>query len=90
MGCVEGRAAIAKTEIYYFTGTGNSLSVARILATQLDGALIPIAAMDDQDEIVSEADVIGVAFPTYYADVPTIVRRFARKLVARPAPTSSE
>ena len=73
-----------RTEMYYFTGTGNSLSVARMLATHLDGALIPIAALDDQDEILSEADVIGITFPTYYADVPAIVRRFARKLVARP------
>jgi len=75
---------MAKTEIYYFTGTGNSLAIAGMLATQLDGALLPIAAVDDQDEILSEADVIGVAFPTYCADVPAIVRRFARKLVARP------
>jgi len=41
--------------------------------------------MDDQDEILSEADVIGITFPTYYADVPAIVRRFARKLVAHPS-----
>ena len=34
----------------------------------------------DREEIQSKADVIGITFPVYYADLPNIVRRFAGKL----------
>jgi ferredoxin len=70
------------TEVYYFSGTGNSLSVARGLAERLGGELVPIASVVNREEIPSEADVIGITFPVYYANLPNIVRRFARKLSA--------
>jgi len=66
--------------IYYFTGTGNSLAVARGIAERLHGDLIPIASVVDRETIESDADVIGITFPVYYADAPNIVRRLAEKL----------
>jgi len=66
--------------IYYFTGTGNSLAVARLVAERLGGELIPIASVIDRETIESDANVIGITFPVYYADAPNIVRRFAEKL----------
>jgi ferredoxin len=66
--------------IYYFTGTGNSLAVARLVAERLGGELIPIASVTDRETIESNANVIGITFPVYYTDAPNIVRRFAEKL----------
>jgi flavodoxin/ferredoxin len=71
------------TEIYYFSGTGNSLVVARDIAAKTNGKLIPIPTVMDRKSINPDADVIGIVFPTYYepyGGVPLIVRRFARKL----------
>jgi len=71
---------MAKVEVYYFSGTGNSLTVAKSVAERLGGDLVPIASVVDREEIPSKADVIGITFPVYYADLPNIVRRFAKKL----------
>jgi ferredoxin len=71
---------MAKPEVYYFSGTGNSLVLARLVARRLDGDLIPIASVIDRERIESVADVIGITFPVYYADAPNIVRRFAERL----------
>lgn len=71
------------TEIYYFSGTGNSLAVAMDIAKKLRGEMIPIASVMDEERITPDADVIGIVFPTYYepyGGVPLIVRRFIRKL----------
>lgn len=74
------------TEIYYFTGSGNSLVVARDLAEKLNGQLISIPSVMDCDSIQSAADIIGIVFPVYYAalggsGIPFIVERFVRKLI---------
>jgi ferredoxin len=71
---------MAKTEVYYFSGTGNSLVLAKLVAERLGGDLIPIASVIDREKIELTADVIGIVFPVYYADLPNIVRRFAEKL----------
>jgi ferredoxin/flavodoxin len=73
------------TEIYYFTSTGNSLVVARDIAARINGTLISIASVVDQERISTDADVIGMVFPVYYASLggsglPRIVERFASKL----------
>lgn len=70
-------------EIYYFSGTGNSLAVARDIAEKIKGKLVPIPAVMDKESIKTDADVIGIVFPTYYepyGGVPLIVRRFTIKL----------
>jgi hypothetical protein len=39
------------TEIYYFSGTGNSLVVARDIARKTGGRLIPIATVTDYQKV---------------------------------------
>jgi len=70
-------------EIYYFTGTGNSLAVARDIAEKINGKLTPIPAVVDKPSLKSDADHIGIVFPSYMAHlhgVPLIVERFVKKL----------
>jgi len=69
-----------KTSIYYFTGTGNSLYTARLIAQRLDAALIPIANAVQERVIEVESDVVGIVFPVYNHIIPHIVARFAGKL----------
>lgn len=68
-------------EIYYFSGTGNSLAVARDIAEKTGAILIPIASLKDKKSITTDADAIGIIFPVYYGELPIIVKEFAEKLV---------
>ena len=67
--------------IYYFSGTGNSLTLAREIAKRLDADLIPIASALHGKDPIPAADLVGIVFPVYYADSPNIVRRFADRLI---------
>ncbi len=72
-------------EIYYFTGTGNSLAVARDLANKINGKIISIPSMMEKENITIDANMIGFVFPVYYATngfsgIPLIVERFLNKL----------
>ncbi len=70
-------------EIYYFTGTGNSLAVARDIVEKTNGKLISIPAVINKQSIKTEADSIGIVFPAYMAHlygIPLIVERFIKKL----------
>ena len=73
-----------KTEIYYFSGTGNSLYIARKLNGALahPGELLPIAWYKGEAVVCSEADTIGIVYPIYMGEPPDIVKKFARKLSA--------
>lgn len=67
--------------IFYFTGTGNSLVVARDIADKVeDTSIISIASV--KDEILNDLqyDRIGFVFPVYFWSVPSIVKRFVKKL----------
>lgn len=71
-----------KTEIFYFTGTGNSLVVARQLAGRLEAPLVSIASARDVSAIATDAELIGIVFPNYYGDIPLLVGRFTERLRA--------
>ncbi|HWQ89560.1 MAG TPA: EFR1 family ferrodoxin [Desulfitobacteriaceae bacterium] len=76
-------------EIYYFSGTGNSLVVARDLARRLNGKLRSIAALRPAQRIGTAADVIGIVFPVHNVvngGVPSIVRNFLAKLESSASP----
>jgi flavodoxin len=68
------------TGIYYFSGTGNSLSVAKDIAAGTGGTLIPIASQVESGAVRVDSDVIGIVFPVYYGELPAIIKRFAEKL----------
>jgi hypothetical protein len=88
-GGASRRTHTARAEVYYFSGTGNSLVLAKLVAERLGGELIPVASVVDRERIEPVADVIGIVFPVYYADTSNIVRGFAEKLRSRRGSTSS-
>ncbi len=70
-----------KNSIYYFSGTGNSYSIARELSNSLqDCELIPIARIWKNNRITIKAENVGLIFPLYYWGLPHIVYEFATKL----------
>ncbi len=74
-----------KTEIYYFTATGNCLLAAKEIAEKLDGGFHSIAALRDEKAIHLEAGAVGLVFPSYFATngesgLPLTVVRFIQKL----------
>jgi flavodoxin/ferredoxin len=69
-----------KVEIYYFSGTGNSLAVARDISEKLNAKLISVTSMMNQESIAIEANVIGFAFPIYDFKPPLTMEKFIHKL----------
>lgn len=71
-----------KTIIYYFTGTGNSLSVAKKIATTIEECeLVPISSMKDTTcDVVPEADRVGIICPVYFTGLPAMVASFVDRL----------
>jgi len=69
------------TEIYYFSGTGNSLFVAKELQKRLnDSNLIPIIRLLNEGKSKANGKIIGVVFPVHALTVPVAVIKFLRKL----------
>ena len=69
------------TAIYYSSGTGNSLHVARELQRRLPGSeLVPIVRLLGQDTIRMEAEMLGLVFPNFCTTIPIPVREFLRKV----------
>lgn len=62
-------------KIFYFTGTGNSLSIAK----QMGGKLFSIPLMLAKGELSHEDDAIGLVFPCYYFNIPAIVNEFVSR-----------
>lgn len=67
--------------IYYFSGTGNSLMIAKNIAAELQGAeVLSIAELIGKREIDVKEKCIGIIFPLYYQVVPVIVQEFIKRL----------
>lgn len=72
---------MGKVEIYYFSGSGNSLFVAKELQKRIPEAeLIPIVKLLSKDVIKSDAETVGIVFPNHGMTVPIPVKHFLRKL----------
>ena len=65
-----------KNRIYFFSGTGNSLKVARDLAKVLPDCEIVAIYKHVDLNIPSGYDRIGFVFPTYYWGLPKLVANF--------------
>ena len=76
---------MSKVEIYYFSGTGNSLHVARELQRRIpETTLIPMVSLLDEDVIETKGETIGFVFPIYVSSTPYPVRRFLKKIDLKP------
>lgn len=68
----------SKRIIFYFTGTGNSLYIARQLAGE-NAELLSIPQMVKRGKYEFEADEIGIVYPIYGHMPPYMVRQFIQK-----------
>lgn len=69
------------TEIYYFSGTGNSLHVAKELQRRIPGTnLIPIVSFVNQESVTASGEIVGFVFPHYASTLPKVVHSFIEKL----------
>jgi ferredoxin len=69
-----------KTVIYYFSGTGNSLKVAKDLAEKLQDTTLVAISKAMNVELDIHADNIGIVYPVYCWGIPQMVAKFIKKL----------
>ncbi len=69
-----------KTTIYYFTGSGNSLAIARRIAGKLDESEVVSIPRVFEQEIQVTSRRIGFIFPTYAYGLPRMVQEFVSRL----------
>ena len=71
-------------KIFYFTGTGNSLAVAKTIDKAISAAkaaeLISIPQLLDSNSLYYKDDVIGIVFPAYSLGLPNPVVRFLKRV----------
>jgi formate hydrogenlyase subunit 6/NADH:ubiquinone oxidoreductase subunit I len=73
-----------KKVIYCFSGTGNSLNAARIIAKEMGGATIVSVKKGAKSDLAAEADVVGFVCPVYEWDIPETLKDFAENLAVNP------
>ena len=71
------------TRLYYYTGTGNSLWMARQLARRLDGETEFISLGTDYEMQDTACDRVGIVFPVHFWGLPRRVVEFIGKLSAQ-------
>ncbi len=70
--------------ILYFSGTGNSLAVAKQLAEETGDTAVPIVDITEQCLRIQDK-VIGFVFPVYFGNLPEPVRVFAEYVQCNPS-----
>lgn len=65
--------------ILYFSGTGNSLYVAKKLAELTGDTAVPISAIHERCQRIQDR-IIGFVFPVYFGDLPEPVQDFVRQV----------
>jgi len=69
-----------KTTIYCFSGTGNSLKVAKDIATGLKDTEIIQICKDNMDINGISSNKIGIVFPVYASGMPLLVKEFIQRV----------
>ncbi|MCP3965025.1 MAG: hypothetical protein GY750_10505 [Lentisphaerae bacterium] len=67
-----------KRVIYYFSGTGNTLALAKQLSKKLNGCDLVAVNSIKEKTINPQADVIGLMFPVYAFNMPRIFQAFVK------------
>ena len=73
-----------KKVIYCFSGTGNSMRTARVIADTLKDTVIVNVRNDPSEYSSEDADVIGFVCPVYEWDIPGRMREFISGLSVNP------
>ncbi len=68
------------TQLFYFSGTGNSLQMARDIALNLDNTELVSIPSVSAEFIDIKADTVGFLFPVYAWGVPRIIMDFVSRL----------
>lgn len=75
-----------KAEIYYFSGTGNSLHVAKELQERIpETTLIPIVSLLNKESVNTDGETVGFVFPIHGMTIPIPVKTFLKKLTLQSA-----
>jgi formate hydrogenlyase subunit 6/NADH:ubiquinone oxidoreductase subunit I len=78
-GSPDHKFVAMENTIIYFTGTGNSLAIARLLAGKLGQTeIISVTEMLSRSDLRLIADTCGFVFPVNCQDAPEIVKRLIR------------
>ncbi|MCR5596114.1 MAG: EFR1 family ferrodoxin [Lachnospiraceae bacterium] len=70
--------------IYYFTGTGNSMRAARVIAEQLKETEIVSMRSDPGDFPATDCDIVGFIYPVYHWTMPAPAVKFVEELDINP------
>ena len=70
--------------IFYFSGTGNSLRAAQMIAKEIGGAKLFSMRDNPANVSVKAAEIIGFVCPVYEWDVPKTVKAFVSQLTIDP------
>lgn len=73
-----------KKVIYYFSGTGNSLRAATVIAEGIGGAELVNVRCNPEKVSASDADVIGFVCPVYEWNIPGRFGAFIKRLTINP------
>ena len=78
-----------KVVIFYFSGTGNTWWAAQTLAVKLreNNASVKVLSLESEkvqmqrklEQILVEADVLGIGYPIYGSDCPGLVKEFLKQ-----------
>jgi ferredoxin/flavodoxin len=69
-----------KTTIYYFSGTGNSLKVAKDIAAKIENTEVIQICKDNMKINNTTSKKIGIVFPVYVSGMPFLVKDFIENL----------
>lgn len=69
-----------KTTIYYFSGTGNSLKVAKDIASQLEDTQLIQICKNNMGINKIPSGKVGIVFPVYVSGMPILVKEFIKEI----------
>jgi len=72
---------MSKNLIFFFSGTGNSLSIALELQNKLgDSSVIPILSIEGDYVVSADIETVGIVYPIYMNAAPYIISEFADRI----------
>ncbi|MFV0502417.1 MAG: EFR1 family ferrodoxin [Lachnospirales bacterium] len=66
-------------KILYFTGTGNSLYIAKKIGEQFNAELLSIPKLLNNEIFLIEDDVVGIVYPVYCLNLPNMLKEYLKK-----------